>query len=273
MFIKLLKHEFRATRRTVPFIYLATMFMILVNLLTRQLDIGWVSGFMMIMMIGFGAVQILMTYIVVFARYYKNLYNSEGYLTHTLPVPPRKLLASKAVVAFFWLLISYILMAGVIVTTLILIISEQAHNLSLPQVLDQLIAGSGIQKTYFYAAAAGFAAYLLLAIANLLAQVYFAITVGNLAVFHKMGIAAPILAYLSVYFAQQTLTLVAIVFIPLGIKPVGDTLQIVPEGMLTTISNPDYVIIGLGPVFIMVLMTVALLYATSRFMARGTSLK
>ncbi len=41
-------------------------------------------------------------------RFHKNLYSNEGYLMFTLPVKPQMLLASKTIVAFSWIIISFI---------------------------------------------------------------------------------------------------------------------------------------------------------------------
>lgn len=274
MLAQLLKHEFRATRRLVPFIYLATAIMILGNLLLRQLNIPWLNTMMLILVIIAGVVEIVMTYVVVIYRYYKNLYNSEGYLMHTLPVPPRQLLTSKVIVSFIWLLISYVLMAGVVLTVVLMMLSDQAGvNLSISQLIDQLIASTGIQITSFYAIVAAFAAYLLLSIVYLLSQVFLAISIGNLSRFHQMGIAAPIFAYLAIYFFTQIMTLVFMFAVPLGLKVENGILLLVPESMMGILTNPNNPVIGLGSIIFVILATVGFFALTVRILKRQTSLK
>lgn len=271
MFTKLLKQEFKATGRIVPFIYLVTVFLILINLLTRQLDIKWLSGLLMVLLVIFGMAQILMTYVIVVSRYYKNLYNSEGYLMHTLPVESWKLLFSKALIAFIWLMISYLVMAGVVLTMMLIVAGDQ--KLSLSQVINQVIVGTGLQPETFWRVAMAFAGYLCLSILYLLAQIYFSITVGNLSRFHKLGIGAPILAYMALYFVLELGTFVSMITIPLGVTFEGTSLKFVPQSMLVTLINPDQFVFGLGSIPFSILATCGMFIATARLMRRHTSLK
>lgn len=274
MLAQLLKHEFRATRRLVPFIYLATLIIILGNLLLRQLDIPWLNTTMLILMIVAGIGEAILTYVVVIYRYYKNLYNSEGYLMHTLPVPPRQLLTSKVIVSFIWLLISYLLMVGVVLTVALIMVGDQVGaNLSIGQLIDQIIASTGLQITSFYAIFAAFIAYILLSIVYLLSQIFLAISVGNLSRFHRMGIGAPIFTYLAIYFFTQIMTLVFMIAVPLGLTVNGGVLQLVPESMLATITNPNRPVIGLGSIVFIILATIGFFVLTAHIMKRRTSLK
>lgn len=271
MFIKLLKHEFKATRRIVPLVYLVTVFLILSNLLVRQLDIKWLSGLLLGLLVLVGLAEIVLTYVVVFFRYYKNLYNSEGYLMHTLPVAPRQLLASKIAVSFVWLLASYLLMLGVVLTIIALVAGDQGQ--SLHQVLDQIIQGTTLQPASFWWLAAAFIAYICLSIFYLMAQVFFSITVGNLSRFHKLGLAAPILFYMGTYFAMQIVVMIGLVVVPLGLTVENHALVLVPRSTLVTLLNPDEFVFGLGSVLFIVLATVGLFVATARMLKKNTSLK
>ena len=274
MLAQLLKHEFRATRRLVPFVYLATLIIILGNLLLRQLDIPWLNTTMLILMIVAGIGEVILTYVIVIYRYYKNLYNSEGYLMHTLPVPPRQLLTSKVIVSFVWLLISYLLMAGVVVTVALIMVGDQfSSTLSISQLVHQLIASTGLQITSFYAIIAAFAAYMLLSIIYLLAQIFLAISIGNLSRFHPMGIGAPIFAYLAIYFFTQIMTLVFMIAVPLGLTIRNGVLLLIPESMLSTITNPNRPVIGLGSIIFVILATTGFFVLTTYIMKRRTSLK
>lgn len=274
MLAQLLKHEFRATRRLVPFVYLATLIIILGNLLLRQLDIPWLNTTMLVLMIVAGIGEVILTYVIVIYRYYKNLYNSEGYLMHTLPVPPRQLLTSKVIVSFVWLLISYLLMVAVVVTVALIMVGEQTGaNLNLGELIDQLIKSTGLQITSFYGIIAAFAAYMLLSIIYLLSQIFLAISVGNLSRFHSMGIGAPIFAYLAIYFFTQIMTLLFMIAVPLGLTVNGGVLQLVPESMLATITNPNRPVVGLGSIIFIAVATIGFFVLTAHIMKRRTSLK
>lgn len=51
----------------------------------------------------------IITGIYLYARFYRNLFTSEGYLMHTLPVTPLQLFHSKLMVGYFWSAINSLL--------------------------------------------------------------------------------------------------------------------------------------------------------------------
>lgn len=271
MFAKLLKHEFRATARIVPFIYLVALFMIATNLLTRQLNIGGLSVLLQFLMVVVGLAAILMTYVVIVTRYYKNLYGNEAYLTQTMPVKPARQVMSKAIAAFVWLILSYLVMGGIVLTIMILTAKEQGQSIG--KMLSDLIAGLGLEASSFWLAVGALVAYICLSMFYLLAQVYFAITLGNLSRFHSLGIAAPILFYMGTNFVLQLCTLGAMIAVPLGLTIRQGVLTVVPQGMLATLIDPNNVIIGFGGVVFMILATIGLFVATMKLMGKHTSIK
>jgi hypothetical protein len=50
----------------------------------------------------------IITLVLILARYYKNFFTDEGYLTFTLPVSRTKLLNSKIIMTFFWLILTVV---------------------------------------------------------------------------------------------------------------------------------------------------------------------
>ena len=271
MFSKLMKQEFKAMRRIVPFVYLVTVIMILTSLLTRQLDIAWLSTFLLVMLVLFGLAEILVTYVLVFYRYYKNLYNSEGYLMHTLPVRPSQLLTSKIVSSFIWLLISYTIMVGVVLTIALLVSGDQ--GLGIGQILDQVLISTGLTKSAVIGLIIAMVLYLCLSILLLMAQVFFAISLGNHARFHSLGLAAPILFYIGIYFVTEIGILAGMILVPLGITVENQTLRLVGQSMLTTLLNPDKFVFGLGSILFIILAVIGLFLGTSRLLNRHTSLR
>ena len=57
--------------------------------------------FFIISLVGISALSII-TFVLIFWRFYKNFFTDEGYLTFTLPVSRKKLLLSKTANAFIW---------------------------------------------------------------------------------------------------------------------------------------------------------------------------
>lgn len=277
---QLIKHEFRATRRAVPFVYLITLAMAGINYLTVRLGIQWLFTLTMVFLVLLAVSEVIVTYVLVISRFYKNLYSNEGYLMHTLPVRPKDLLISKVVVSMTWMVASYLVLLGVF---LVVIVAAAAQNhQTLSGLYDTFIQGSGISQIISVPLAVLLIAlYALLSICYLLAQVFFSIALGSSARFHRLGIAGPIVTFLVVNFALQLLALAFMVLVPLGVQFVQGTsgqltgLHLVGEGMLRMLLQPPKTggVIGLGSVAGMVLGSIGLFFATDRILSKQTSLR
>ena len=108
---KLLKHEFRATGRTMlPMLGVLAVLVVLANLSVRMLDkeLGTFLSilFVLILILTVVAVTVseIMPVVVMVQRFYKNLLGSEGYLMHTLPANAHQLVWSKLIVSSVWML-------------------------------------------------------------------------------------------------------------------------------------------------------------------------
>ena len=285
MFSQLVKHEFHATRRMVPFVYLGTLGMGLINMISSRLDIEWLFQLSMLVLILLCIAEVILTYVLIFSRYYKNLYGQEGYLMFTLPVKSSQILLSKILVSFVWIILSYIVL--VVAVLFILASVGWRQGLGLQEQIQEIFRFVDAVGTSQIILALGcLIGYALIGTLFLLSQVFFAITAGSLSKLHKMGFAAPVLIYLALYFVLQLLTLAAMVFIPLGIQftPTAAgglaNIHLVMKGMGSMLINGfkgtadiQTGVIGLGFVLVDVLGMIALFFATSKIMTRHTSLR
>lgn len=117
MFAKLLKYEWKATAKTLGFLSLAALGVGVLGTLDMRFMItsfnsdtnpllAVISTFLLI-----GTILTLIVYafavtILLLARFYRNKFTDEGYLTFTLPVSSHQLVLSTALNMFFWSLIS-----------------------------------------------------------------------------------------------------------------------------------------------------------------------
>ena len=108
---KLLKHEFRATARTMlPMFGVVVLLSVLANLGFAQiadaengaLDILF-GLFIFAFFLGLFTMGV-MAMVVMIQRFYKNVLGDEGYLTLTLPVNVHEIVWSKLIVSFVWFL-------------------------------------------------------------------------------------------------------------------------------------------------------------------------
>ena len=124
MLSKLLKHEFRATGRTMLPVYAAVVVLaVLGNLSIRVIDrsvhtlvtifCGLIIAAFIIGIIAAG----IMTLVMMIKRFYTNYLKDEGYLMHTLPVSVHELVWSKMIVSVVWFAATAVVICLVILLT------------------------------------------------------------------------------------------------------------------------------------------------------------
>jgi hypothetical protein len=102
MLRKLLKYEIKATSRTFIPVYIAILFVALVNRLVRITDSQVVMNLAGVVLAGLFIALGVLTIIGVVQRFKNNLLSDEGYLMFTLPVTTTKLITSKIVTTTIW---------------------------------------------------------------------------------------------------------------------------------------------------------------------------
>jgi len=289
MFGKLVKHEFRATARIIPFVFLVTIFLALVHVLTGRLNLGALSKISLVLTVLMCFAQIPITFALLIWRYYKNMYSNEAYLTQTLPVPPSQLLWSKLLVGYVWAAASYLVAAavgfGVAAADLF---KTSAEFRDFRGEFHQLLTFVGLED---HQAVMIFILLVLfsISIVTLLAEAYFAITVGSSSRMHGLGIGGPILIFFAEYIVLQVVNTAAVLFIPLGLQIMsvnGELTQfrLVSQTMFsqvmdslnnsgTTSAGIETGIVGMGSMILLPFILAAMLIITSRFIARHTNIK
>jgi len=290
MFSKLVKHEFRATARIIPFIFMVTVFLGLVHVLTVRLNLGVLSVFSLILTVLMCFAQVIIAYALVIWRYYKSMYSNEAYLTHTLPVHPSMLLWSKLLVGFVWTAASYITAIGVgfgVAAAHMFKTAGEWQNFVTGY--HQILKAIGIEHSqllmWFVIAAA-----LLISIVLVLSEVYFSISIGSTSKMHSLGIGGPILVFLGTDMSLRILSALAALFIPLGVRFTTNAsgeligLKFVVQSMFSQVvdslnstgmasSSGDSGIAGIGSYLLLPVFVAALLYTASRVITRHTSIK
>lgn len=86
---------------------------------------GLVSGIYVLLYVFFILAITVTTYVFLAVRFHKNLFSDEGYLTHTLPVSPAKIMWSKILVSWAWIVIDA---AFVVASMLMLLLFKQTFE-------------------------------------------------------------------------------------------------------------------------------------------------
>ena len=116
MLRKLIKHEFKATARLIPLLFLIVLTMsVAVHFALKLYDINdlpvvlelLLALFMLLFGAALGAVFIVCIVVMVI-RFKRNLLGDEGYLTMTLPVSLSSLIWAKIIVSVIWLILAAI---------------------------------------------------------------------------------------------------------------------------------------------------------------------
>ncbi|MBN1892739.1 MAG: hypothetical protein JW780_08160 [Clostridiales bacterium] len=286
MFGKLVKHEFRATRRIIPFVFLVTVLVAVMMTVSVLLDLDAVIGLTIFLLILMVVAEVIVTYVLVIWRYYKSMCGNEAYLSFTLPIEPKMLFWSKMLVSFVWIALSYIVAAGV--TMLLALVVTSGLGVSISDIADGF--------RYFWNLI-GFAGHEAVAIPMIvfvffitiiagLTNVFFSVSLGSTSKFHKYGIGGPILVYIVLYFVLQIITAIATMLIPLAVRvtptETGElSYRIVSTPMvqwfIETVKNssvePQTSIVGIGSYILFPVIIATLLFVTIRIIEKHTSVR
>ena len=215
MFGKLLKYDMKAIWRYWWIIAVSTFGMSLVGGISMRFIVSSLSGepgtitilltilcfFLFFISILALSLSFFGTEILLFIRFYKNLFTDEAYLTFTLPVTRKQILISKTVNALFWTVLHSILLviSFMLFFTLAVPSSEMANTLSggvmtlLFYELKTIIDFLGIWSAVYAIEAILFFILYMLFIINL---IHMCITIGSvIAKKHK------VLASIGIYYA------------------------------------------------------------------------
>lgn len=188
---KLLKHEFRATARTMlPMFGVVLVLSLLANLsFARSADTD--SGaldilfglFIVAFFLGLFTMGV-MSLVVMIQRFYKNVLGDEGYLTLTLPVNVHEILWSKLIVSFVWFLATgLIAIAAVFVAVFTLTYSELGEMFrnmpSFGEMLRLFFEKTDITPWQLTGAVAQFAAMIILSSLTACLHFYAAMALGH----------------------------------------------------------------------------------------------
>lgn len=121
MLAKLLKYDLKYTYKTLGVYYLVIILCILLFLATNFQNSSGIIEFIHLFIGGAGFGLSIGMFINAitrsWARFQKNFYQEEAYLTHTLPVTKKQLLLSKTIASFITLLISFTLLIACVLLT------------------------------------------------------------------------------------------------------------------------------------------------------------
>ncbi|MBH1939698.1 ABC transporter permease [Mobilitalea sibirica] len=245
MLNKLFKHEMKANARFLLPLYLILFVLSLINRVIIGLDIfdgalAIIPRFSIFAYIVSIIAVIVVTFIIMIMRFYKNLLSDEGYLMFTLTVESHQLIISKLLTAAIWIVSSVL----AVFASLLLVfanpdsISEIWYQIRLGLTeLDVIFKG---RTTLLFIELAILAIFGL--IHNIL-MIYLAIAIGHLFNGHKL--LGSFVAYVGISMVMQTIISVLAAIVG----------SIFRESVTNVLSLPNFIFpIGIFTILILIVL-------------------
>jgi hypothetical protein len=271
MLAKLLKYEFKDTARIIPILYLCVAVIAAIAFVAKQTKVALFSTTSIVFLVIAGVALTIVTAILLIIRFYKSLYSNEGYLMFTIPVKPHMLLTAKSKVAVIWLTFSTIICFAIVFLTLHLTGAFSSSEFN--------EFWSVMKQHNFDMLLTLFIPLSFLSVVWFVCQVFFAITLSNLSVFHKMGVGAAILIYIVMYILLQIIGSIFAFLVPCSLMIGSSGVSLKFINMIGYLKDSyagkliNDVPIGLGNYIFVIIMTFVLFYINGRLMNRKVSLR
>ena len=112
---KLIKNEFKSTAHSLIPVYSALAIAVLITAISLISKSDLMGALSSIILAVIGLALIVVTFVCIVLNFNKSLYGAQGYLSLTLPVKSSRLLGSKTIVSFVWMLMSFVIMIGIFI--------------------------------------------------------------------------------------------------------------------------------------------------------------
>lgn len=208
---KLFKHELKDTGKVLLPLNLALIGITIIGMIMIRLNVfdtnSMAVGILLIasaFVYVFGILALfIITYVYLMVRFYRSMYSSEGYLTHTLPVSTLSILNTKIFVSAFWAFITMILTVSSILLLAVSVILSLGEPVSLSDVLNGFETAVGMPVGPFIA---WMLLFMLVSSFSGLLTIYCSISIGQL--FNKYKVLAAIVTYVIIYIVLQIISLI-----------------------------------------------------------------
>ncbi len=232
---KLFKHEFSEIARLLIPLNLILITVALVGNVALRIDLLQ-KGPLSLIPASITVVYVLtiftlfiLTAVYLTIRFYKTMYASQGYLTHTLPVSTASVLNVKIITSVFWLAAAFVI-AVCSAFLLHLGHSGSSFHINLTLLDYEISTVIGLHLWQFFLAAA---AMLIVFCFSCVLMVYASLAVGQL--FRQYRIPAAIGAYIVFYIIQQIVSLILLMIF--GIAQIDAFEQLPNQASAIAYSN------------------------------------
>ncbi|MDN6794393.1 MAG: hypothetical protein L0L69_04945 [Propionibacterium sp.] len=247
MMTKLLRHQFLSTGRLLGSVIGVIVLITVVSLAAALLRLPFIGAF------GLGIAYLLLVILVPVALlllavdYWQSMYGQRGYFTMSLPVRGRELFATKTLHAMLIALGTgaVVLLGAVLTRVADARLRGAPVGESLGDAWDQVRALPAGALWLIVAA-------VLVWVATTIVQVAAVLSISAQGRFNHLGVGAPLIGLVLLYLGNQVTSLVAMLWVPLGVVLSGpDTGALVARGMWSSFAEAvrtggDPEILGVG---------------------------
>lgn len=225
---KLIKNDFKSTAHSMFGIFLSAAITFAVMILVFLLKNRTLMVLSSVVLGGICIAALIITLFSIVGSFNKSLYGAQGYLSFTLPVTGKQLLASKTIVALIWITISFAFTIGVIAFLVFYWTAQTSDSLKQTlQMVYQMLqsmqgfpdAGTAIKVISVLVI------YIFIKALFLIFKVAFSLSMANTKKLQKYNpILIAILIYFGVYVILQVATIAAAylpVYLAVGSSGIG----------------------------------------------------
>lgn len=269
---KLLKHEFIAAGQSLLFIYLGCLFAGGLYLLANLLQIGWFRATATVLLFAAMAAAVIITFVQIVQRFFRSMFGAEGYLTLTLPLSSRKILLSKLLVSYVWLVLSYALAVGMV---LLFFFVQYRNSDAIAKGIDMLLEFYRMYPEFFIGMGIVFLVMVLVQQLFFVISLMFCISLAHLPIFTQNHGAIAFVAYLVFYSITNVIEVVILFFLPLSVKFEDGGIRLAAKAMDLMQKNfsVETMSLGLGSLVFELILSVALFFVTAWLIRSKTSVR
>ena len=279
MFGKLIKNEFKSTLHSIGFIYVTVAVIIALFEVAYHINNVNVGRVALVLLMLTGVVAVVVTFFMVIVQFNKSLYSNQGYLSFTLPVTSGQLLASKAIVATFWMIISWVVsifaVAVVSIKLSTAIAESEFYGLSLKDILQMLanmMTEGEFDVSCLKSLGIVFAIFAFVLVIQLISQLYFAVTLSNTRIMQKLGAFSIVIVFFVTFIICTILLGFFMAKLPVGVQiNLDGTLKMVTS--LTVSGEGIFFVFHIGGIFFEIVSGALLFVATSMIMDSKVNIK
>ena len=274
---KLIKHELKSTAHSMFGVYLAAGITFLVMIVVLFLKSWLLKVISCLAMVGVMIAVLIITYFSIISLFHKSLYGAQGYLSFTLPVTGKQLLAAKTIVAVVWTSVSYLftIVMGTYVVLYIESISSENIKEGLRAAYNLLQAFQSLPDLEFVVKMLILSGvFWFLYSISIFFRVSFSLTIANTKRFQKFNPILVAILIWAILFIIMIVSILACVMIPFGIAADGTNFRLVAGDAYNEIFHNSAVVPFPILVFAPMIVMSAILYvATGNMMNNRVNIK